>query len=203
MLISHKYKFIFIAVPKTGCQSLGVVKDSPLRKCLGRNDIIIKDKKNKGHVTVKELQEKYPEEFKNYFKFCFVRNPWDRIVSGYFYMTKMSSRISKLSPLKPFSNFKEFVHKNDIIVMKKHIIFRPQYKQLVGGDNILVDFVGRFENLDKDFKIVCNKINLPSSELLWTNKSGHSPYREEYDEETKQLVQELYQKDIELFGYNF
>ncbi len=78
--------------------------------------------------------------------------------------------------------------------------------QFILDDNghLLVDFVGRFENLQDDFVYVCQRIGLPHLSLPHVNASHRRPdYRSYYNEYTKHLVEEYFRRDIELFGYSF
>jgi hypothetical protein len=202
-MISHKHKFIFVHIPKTGGTSIERI----FIPTAGKKDVPRK------HDTLKMYENDFLF-FEKYFKFSFVRNPWDLTISMYNYLwyssedwprtwRKRNAETSELS-------FSDWV---------KHIIFRsPSIRSIdVGnrggsdGNQIdwisceknLINFIGRFENLQEDFNIVCDKIGIPQQELPHKNKTKHKHYTEYYDNETRQIVAEKYAKDIEYFGYEF
>ena len=194
-MINHKYKFIFVHIPKTGGTSIE-------KYFLGSADVG-KKKINK-HKRVGEYIKHDTKLFESYFTFSFVRNPYDFLVSYYIFRMKMIN--GELGRVERFmrrqyknSNFRDWViHNfyNDSRVIS-HIDF------LSYESKIKVDFIGKFENLQEDFKIICNKIGIESKILPHTNKTRHRHYTEYYDEETKKIVAEKYAKDIEYFGYEF
>jgi hypothetical protein len=150
----------------------------------------------------------FPNEFKTYFKFAFVRNPWDRLVSAFFHFreergSEYETIVSK-KYLKRYGDFfvfcKDFVNEEGI---NKIIHLRPQYDYITNEkDEIIVDFVGRFENIQEDFAFVCNRIGA-SCNLSYKRKSKHWHYSSYYNAETTKIVGRVYQKDIELFDYAF
>jgi chondroitin 4-sulfotransferase 11 len=151
------------------------------------------------HASIKDFNNK-----KNYFKFSFVRNPWDRAVSDWIYLQEQAD----IKPIEPLKNyllqegfFATINHLNNRDGRGDH--FATQSSFIVENEKIAVDFVGKFENFQEDFNIVCEKINIPRQELPHHNKSNHKHYTEYYDDETKQIVAEKYAKDIEYFGYEF
>ena len=89
MIISHKHKFIFIAIPKTGTTTIHNAFSNLDDKTLfiERKNKCIKSRVNQfiyKHITATDL-EKQIENFDKYFKFTFVRNPYARFVSWVYY----------------------------------------------------------------------------------------------------------------------
>ena len=188
MIISPKYKFVFIASSKTGSTTihktlLKYVKDKNL---INESTLSLGDK----HLSCPKLIEQYPQ-YKNYFKFSFVRNPWDRVVSWYSFSKKAKSPKRNTSDI----SFKEFLN------TRLNVWALPNQDQYEFTK--CCDFIGKTENLQEDFDIICDKIGIPKQELPHKNKSKHKSYTEYYDDETKSIVAERFAKDIEYFGYKF
>jgi len=152
-------------------------------------------------------------DFESFFKFAFVRNPWDRLLSAYNFLTSggMSEgdRLWAERNLSGISGFEEFVKGH---LRKRNIFssihFIPQYRFLCRphSTDVRVDFIGKYESLDRDFRTVREKIGLGTAgELPHFNrgKSGAGDYRQAYTRETRDIVAGVYRQDIELFGYAF
>jgi len=190
-MTSHKHKFIFIHIPKTGGLSL---KTEFLDRQNLPNEVYGRHKR----------PASYYKNNKNHFKFTFVRNPWDRFVSCYFYFKKYGRRrgFDKLTGeiINRYSNFNEFcLGLNEALPNIKSWHF----KQMSFWIDSPIDFIGRFENFQEDFNTICDKIGIPQRALPHKNKSKHKHYTEYYDDETREIVAEKYAQDIEYFGYKF
>src|SRR3954471_2827170 len=173
-MICHEYKCIFIHVPKNAGQSVEHV----FLKLVGltwktRAPLLLRANGNPAlgpprlaHLKAHEYAGRNhipQEQFNSYFKFAFVRNPWDRMVSFYKYMG-----------LRKGQGFKEFLmsdFKNDIWKTRQWFV-GPQLDFICDPDGrVAVDFVGRYEQLQADFQKVCQRLNLPVNELPHVNKS--------------------------------
>ncbi|MBM7571383.1 hypothetical protein JOC48_001879 [Aquibacillus albus] len=204
-----------------------------LKKSVFDNEIFIEKKiifihvpKVAGNGILKSLELEAPrhthlytyesEDFKKYnefFKIGFVRNPWDRIVSSYFYLKnggmKNKNDLYMQQQLDRFNSFSDFIYelhlnKNFRKEMLKKVHFKPQYSWMMNSIGELeMDYVGRFENLTEGFEIIKRKLNKPEAKLKNYNSSKHDPYWKYYDKELIQCVGEIYKKDIELFNYDF
>ena len=211
MRISHKHKFVFIAVTKTASSSIrsAIYNFVDLRPTDFGEDVT-------PHIKSVDLKKKFIEkgwDWDEYFKFAFVRNPWDRIVSQFKYKhgyieTHIVDQLKKGDGKYNFKhnllNFRGFL---DHLVMtnneKKNLYLKQVDWIFDKNKKNMVDFVGRFENLQEDFNIVCDKIGIPHRQLPHQNKTKHKHYTEYYNDETREIVAKKYAKDIEYFNYKF
>jgi len=205
-MINHTHKFIFIHIPKTGGTSIEFhfVPDrmDRIKHIYGGTPL---QPDNKAHLKFHHLKIQYPSlNFDEYVKFTFVRNPWSRAVSSFFHTRKKNRNdLREFLGLSGNFSFKEFIVslKN---LKKLHPHYDDQFSFLINKNKKqCMDFIGKLENYQQDFNIVCDKIGIPQQQLPHINKSKHKHYTEYYDDETKQIVAEKYAKDIEYFGYEF
>lgn len=175
------------------------------------------DEANQGHKTALEIRERTEEPWDEFFKFCFVRNPWDRFVSGYtYYVQSVSSVLSRFSftqehqkrtsilgkQIAASGGFRDFCLNLDSYDLDLH--FDPQVDYVTDTEGeLIVDYVGRFENLSHDLAEICRRIGIPEIQLPHFRKTKRKHYREYYDEETEAVVRHKYARDIELFDYAF
>ena len=143
-----------------------------------------------------------PEAWRAYFKFAFVRNPWDRLVSWYHMCmqraaeNKFSRYIKEHAP-----TFEDFVTKTTTGIAEKTTYNQLDYVTDEKGD-VIVDFIGRYETLHEELSLVKARLNL-SFELPHVNKSDHKNYREYYTDETRDIVAQRFARDIRYFGYDY
>lgn len=147
-----------------------------------------------------------PRRFESYYKFAFVRNPYDRLVSAYRYLRQGGSR-RHISPwiaehISPYPTFEAFVCSGLDHVLED-IYFRPQHTWIYHNGDSVLDFLGRYEELEHGFAAVCRTLGV-KKELERVNPSDRrTDYAEYYDEEVRAKVEDVYGKDLELFGYRF
>jgi hypothetical protein len=227
-MVCDQYRCIFVHIPKAAGQSIEefFIDQLGLDRERDRETLLLQDNRDAARGTEKlshlsaaeylRCGHVSPAVFSSYFKFSFVRNPWTRILSEYRYRNyfcHVSFRDFVLRKLpKPGWDDKY-----------RHVM--PQYDMLHDANGApLVDFIGRFENLQADFKAVCRHLNIDEAELPHRNKSdkrsrnvkrrvrnwvyqnGENRLRspqELYDADTRDAVAEYYRRDIEAFGYEY
>jgi len=143
-----------------------------------------------------------PETYAGLFKFAFVRNPWDRLVSRHAFLLRKKDH-SQHRVVNALGGFDEYV-RWETEGSRIHSRMRHQHAYVLGSEGkLIVDFVGYFERIEEDFAEVCRRIGIPAR--LQPAQASHArrDYRSCYTAETRELVARAYSKDIDLFGYSF
>ncbi len=211
MLLSLQKQFLFVHVPKTAGTT---VQDTLLPWCEPPQRFLINRwlervglrvnylgpfprHRFRTHATARTAKFWLPREaYDGLFKFAFVRNPWDRMVSLYSYILARTDHHRRARVLK-LQNFEAYLR------------FEIQRRTPTQTDMIcdrrgqlLVDFVGRFERFSADFEQICARIGVDYQPLR-KNSSSHEPYSYYYNDVTRRLVADYFAPDIERFGYEF
>lgn len=207
MIISHQHRFVFAAIPKTGTHSVR----QALREHLAADDLeqvgLFVNKRfpfddlaaiKHGHISLQQVRPFLGEDaFADYFKFAFVRNPFDRFVSYCAFMTRANGAFLK----NPQTVMRHILFKEP---PEQHILFQPQHAIVTGPDGkLLADHIGRVEEMQASYDAICERIGIPTAPLEQVNSSQRGSYRDYYDQATIDGVAERYRRDLELFGYEF
>ncbi len=211
MIISHTHRFIFVHVAKTAGRSVKRAlrpyrhnhRQYLVNRLLAKVGIRVnhfgpyRRKRFRVHESARTLRRCLPEHvFSSYFKFAFVRNPWDLIVSRYCHLIRNPEHQhhTKVRKLGSFERFLEFT------VARDH---GHQHSRLTDRDGtLLVDFLGRFERLQADFARICQRIGVDVP-LGHEHRSQRDHYSAYYNARTQAMIAEHYSQDIEMFGYAF
>ena len=216
MLLSVKYNFLFVHIAKTGGTSVRAALE-PLR---WKDPLYIPQfiASRLSHITGHRIASKLPrhariiaakemlpkELFDKLFKFAFVRNPWDLQVSSWHHLKRERPHlVEKISDFSEFIRWKLDPGRPYQYHIDTSIELQADYLKDMDG-KILVDFVGKYENLLEDYEEACRHIGIKPPPLPHKRQAkGRSDYHEYYDEDTARLVAEFFESDISTFGYTF
>jgi hypothetical protein len=135
--------------------------------------------------------------FEHYYKFSVVRNPYDRLVSSFFWNNPASNDIDHDTQRFHYEINK--LHRNGLAASKIH--YKPQYCYLYQEQKLMVDEILKFESLNNDFSRLCNKLGFFCS-LQERMKGNHSKFELYYTSAIKEKVYNLYKEDFNFFGYS-
>lgn len=204
-MIDHRHRFIFIHIPKTGGSSISQAFShewpaAPVDDPFSTHRVEVE---GETHLPASLLRRSFPETFDAYFTACFVRNPWGRLLSAYWWLRR-ERRLGH--------EFQHWVREGfpDTPTRERNLFLKPcQLDWITDEDgSLLVDFIGRFEHLQRDFASICDCIGRGRSRLPVTNRTRAREYRkthysQHYDHEAREIVAKLYERDIEAFGFRF
>lgn len=213
-MISHQHRCIFVEVPKTGSSSIRSILGYPPKPHL--NIIQIQNQLEEywthyGGIHNRLLSSLYlliPKRYRKhwgrkmfdgYYKFGFVRNPWDRVVSLYHRQEGLQ--------LRDRMTFEEFVDwiKYSSSTCNHPVPHTNQLDWFVDPHgNLMVDFIGKFENLSSDWDLISSKLGI-EERIPHVNKNPEKAkhYTEFYDRNTREIIREKFIIDIEYFDYHF
>lgn len=216
-IVSDEHRFVYCVLQKVACTSiktslaplLGVDGETPIRK--DGTSAIHRVLKESGHqIDRRQFLEGLEGIYGDYFKFAFVRNPYDRLLSCYLQKATPSTR-GKLFPPRykdvvlyqgmPFREFVEAVYRIPDEAADPH--YRSQHVTLLDPEGRLIpQCIGRFENLREDFAYILRRLgaNDRGSSLPHLTRSPEKT-GDYYDPEIRELVAERFARDFELFGY--
>jgi len=201
-MISHKYKFIFIPNMRVGSQSIShSLKGISLYNDSHHTALELKTGKFTSPASIRlhnsDVTDQIKQNWDKYYKFAFVRNPYDHFLSIYFYLKK--NNVTNL-------NFNDYCVQQNLeqYSSMKDWSFTNLFNRVSDENgNIIVDFIGKFESFDDDWNKITEKLNLPATALLLNiNKTvNRKKYDFYYNKNQKDIVYKLYKKDFNSFGY--
>lgn len=180
----------FIHIPKNGGRS--VESGLNLKMYRARHSLINKDEYSGlitfGHQLITNLQKWDKFDPEGWFLYTFVRNPFDRLVSIYAFGLKRR---------KYRMTFDEFCEK------AARMPYDVRYNQVDWIHGLDIDFIGRFENFEDDFRKLCGLLGVGSIGLPHVNATRHRPWQEYYTDKTADFCRSHYREDFETFGYEY
>ncbi len=181
--------FLFIHVPKTGGNAIKTTR-------LFHESIFF------GHASIRDVIA-WGKKYKT--SYTIVRNPYDRLVSAFFYLQQGGEKnnkrdLQRMKKQQKYKSFKEFVKNLHEFIEETH--YKPQYTFLTDNNNKLkVAHILKQESLNDDYIKLQQLYGYSPISLSKVNTSKHEDYNQYYDDETRRTVQEVYRKDFEILNY--
>ena len=192
MVVDDKNKFIFVCIAKCASTSIrrrfGFFDDPPPEVY---------------HMFLRDILIKRPDA-KDYFKFAFVRNPYDRLYSTYINFKYDAGHFWAKPSILPKKTFKHFVMDFKDSEYSNFIHLQPQVNYLTVDNKIDLNFIGRMENLKEDFMKIEGELGITHKELGRERASIRVHYDPKtYDREMREMVFSIYENDFKEFGYEW
>jgi hypothetical protein len=198
-LINDDKKYIFFHLYKCGGNSFRTILSGNEYGGVHSNPKEIKQLLNSSNSNI----------FNDYFKFTIIRNPFDWLLSTYFYIINTSHNLNSIVKKMNFNEFLVY-YVNEMMLNLNKPIGSNKVVNLFEyitdeNSNVILDYVGKYENIDSEAKIICEKIGIPFHKLPLKNVNINKDkdYRKYYNSESIEFVQTYFKKDLEYFNYKF
>jgi chondroitin 4-sulfotransferase 11 len=178
---------VFVHINKTGGSSIEKALQLPFQ-----------------HRTARELHRALGDRrWKDRFSFAFVRNPWDKVASHYHFRVKTGQTGLSRDPV-PFNDWVRLTYRERALpYYDQPKMFLPPYDWITDErGHVLVNYIGRFEHLENDFREVCTRLGRDVT-LPHLKKSSREDYRRYFNDEAVEIVARWFERDIVMFGYRF
>ena len=193
MLVSDQARICFIHIHRTGGSSIAELLSSALPDA---RQVCFQ------HDNAKTIAPADLERYKGYFKFAFVRNPWERILSWYALAYQY-----RLDRETPFVSLDTFIEEYETVRRKLRFDNSFMFNQFdylsAGNGGVAVDVVGRFEDYENELLRILDRCGVPPREIPRLNATQHGSVREAYSGKGRALVEALCRRDIEYWSYRF
>ena len=202
MIVSYQHKFVFVKTKKTAGSTLEKLMFpylGPKDVCTGspRDDTPrINTSSTDGHASWAKIQSSYPSEFRDWFKFTIERNPWDKVVSSYYWHQE----------IKPAQfggmDFETYVMTCDLLP-----IDWLNYTDRQGVRRVTA--VYKYEEMEEMYTDLNERFGLDITQDQWQNtrlKDGirkERDYRKLHTTNTIERVANLFENEIKAFGYKY
>ena len=216
MRISHRYRFAFLAYPRTASKSVRKVLD-PFSDIKGVHPTKVGRKHPFAqHMPARDAKQVFDRKGWDWFgyrSFCVVRNPYARVVSLFHQYQSMRTRrapglalVPKLKALVKYRLERPLAFRAYVLGIEQWRGMTMPLHDFIHDDagNRLVNDVLRFEELADELPRYVHRlgVQIEPEEIPVLGASGIESYREYYDPETRDLVENLYQYEIDRFGYS-
>lgn len=202
--------FWFVDIPRTSSSSIRAELGRQFGDPYGKFNLVPEHRQLQSfedHLPAVKVRELIGNAYwDNCFTFTIVRNPWDRLVSIFRYRERLGAIPKGLGFRDYVLQFRSPRYGNPLAAHFGHYYYFGMAEYVLDyDDRMLVDYIGRFETRERDLAVIADRIECPALgriHLQRTNENG-AHYSAMYDEETRQIVAEVFRRDIELFGYEF
>lgn len=204
--------FWFVDIPRTSSTSIKAELGRACGRAFAKRNIVEPGFGHEqifpDHLPARQMRMILGERaWQRIFTFTIVRNPWDRMLSLYFYRRNV---VGNIPPEMDFRTYVRRLAERNTDGRDSLFFYHGQYLGAVDyiedeHRRSLVDFIGRYENRERDLTEIAQRIGLLAMGTLHLQNAGRQSrsYTGHYDEETKDLIARLYRRDIERFGYRF